>query len=95
MNDERIIEHLVKKLNALERKNQYTYATWVAAESVDADLSIIDTGDVSEITGTSEVRFVPRGAHVSGLTAGATILCTKNPWVIVAVVKGDITLAEI
>lgn len=70
----------------------FIYATFIEAEAVDANLSIIQQTD------GSEARFVPKGAHVTGLTEGDTILCIKGkgvPLTILMKVVGDITLAAI
>ena len=65
----------------------FVTATYTAAEAVDGNLSKID------IDG-EECRFVPK-ANIT-LTAGDNLLCvrTKNiPLTIIAVLKGDISLA--
>jgi hypothetical protein len=70
----------------------YSYGTWVQAESVDANLSQVTLAGTEDIA-----RFVPKGAHVTGLTAGDTVLMVRAkgaPLTIIARVVGDITLAE-
>lgn len=70
----------------------FIYASFVAAETVDPDLSEVQLAD------GSSSRFVPKGEHVSGLTIGDTLLCVKGkgvPLTIMMKVVGDITLAEI
>lgn len=67
-------------------------ATFIQAESVDANLSEI------EILG-ERIRFVPKLEHVTGLTTGMTVVCNRRtketPLTIVGIRSGDITLATI
>src|SRR5688572_13854780 len=73
-------------------KSPFVYATWVAAESGDANLSEVT------LAGGTTANFVPKAAHVTGLVAGQTVLCVKGPGVpltIVARVVGDITTATV
>ncbi len=82
-----------KRLGNMKNPISAVYGTWVAAEASDANLSQVSlSGD----GGTA--RFVPKGAHVTGLSAGQTVLCIKGPSVpltIIARTVGDITLASI
>lgn len=73
----------------------YFTARWVSAEAADGNLSILDTGTVSEITGTSQMRWIPKLSSVTGLTSTSTVLCTANPVVIIGIIVGDITLAAV
>lgn len=91
---DQLTEELLLTVDKLKRTSPFFYASWVEAESVDANLSIIDTGLVNEITNTSQMRFVPKAESVSP-SAGDRILCSSNPVVILAVVVGDISLAEV
>lgn len=74
---------------------QFVYGVWVGAESVDANLSRVRIPggnlDGSDLT----LQFVPKGAHVTGLTTSSTVLCAGSPLCIIAVVVGDISLADI
>jgi hypothetical protein len=76
-------------------KPTHFYATWVSAEAVDSNLSIIDTKIYNELTGTSHVRWVPKLSHVTGLTTSSTVLCTINPVCIIGIVVGDVKKASI
>lgn len=71
----------------------YFYGTFVATEAADANLSKITVAG-----NAAEFRFVPRLAHVTGLTAGETVLCVKGkgvPLTIIGRVVGDISLASV
>lgn len=71
----------------------FVYATFVAAEALDANLSKVT------LSGTTEqARFVPKLVHVTGLAAGNTLLCIKGkgvPLTIVGRVAGDISIASV
>lgn len=71
--------------------NRYIYARWNGSESVDANLS-----SVTPTGSTEAVRYCPKLSHVTGLTAGDTVLCIKDrgiPLTIIGRPVGDITLA--
>lgn len=70
-------------------------AVFVSAEAADANLSIIDTNLFNEVTGTSQVRFVPKLTHVTGLTTSSTLLVSTNPFCIIGIKHGNITLASV
>jgi hypothetical protein len=72
----------------------FFFAQYVQAEAVDANLSVIDTGLVNPVTNTSLIHFIPKLASVTGLTAGAVLLCSVNPVVILGIISGDITQAS-
>ncbi len=64
--------------------------TWAATESVDANLSQV------VLQGGTWCRYVPKMAHVTGLTAGKTVLLESSPTVplhIVGVLAGQIKSA--
>lgn len=68
------------------------YATWLAAEDVDPDLSHI------VLTNGAEVHGVRKYSHVTGLTLGMTVVCesvgpSKN-LIICGIPVGDISLYE-
>jgi hypothetical protein len=71
-------------------RDAYLHATFLATET-DATLSrILLTGDIEE------ARWVRKLAHVTGLTAGDTVLCVKGPTTpltIIGKISGDITQA--
>lgn len=67
-------------------------ATWVASESVDANLSHVQLADGSPIRGVRKYR------HVTGLSFGVQVVIegigpNKNA-TIVGILEGDITLYE-
>lgn len=71
--------------------SQFIYATWISAETTDANLSQIQLAD-----GTT-VRGVPKLANagsVTALAAGKTVICVNpgnnKPLMIVDVIKGNI-----
>lgn len=88
-----VIEQLLVRIERLERKRHIFHAQWVSAEGTDANLSVIATGIPSEITGTDQIRFVPKLSGVSP-SAGDTVVCLRDPVIIIGVLVGDITLAE-
>ncbi len=90
--NEEIINSILARLTRLEKSKPTFRAEWVQTESADANLSIIKTGEPSEITGTDRIRFVPKLASVSPV-AGDIVECTRNPIIILGVVRGDINLA--
>jgi len=76
----------------LIQKHSYRilYGTWLAAETEDANLSKI-------LIEGFEVRWAPKLAHVTGLTAGNQVMCIKGPGVpvtILGAIQGDITKAK-
>lgn len=82
------IRHFVLGVMQENKQPSTIWATWLAAESVDADLSQITlpNGDV--------ITKVPRFNSASGFTAGDRILCLNDPGkplIIMAIVRGDIT----
>lgn len=79
----------------MEHPAPHFLARWVSAEAVDTNLSIIDVGLTNPITGTSQVRFVPKLTSVTGLTSTSIVLCTTNPVFIIGITHGDIRLAEV
>lgn len=89
------INRLAQAIRGRPVRPQFVYGIWVSAEAVDANLSqvVIPGGnlDGSDLTH----RFVPKGAHVTGLTTSSTVLCAGNPLCIIARVQGDISLADI
>lgn len=67
------------------------YGTWAAAEASDANLSQVI------LQGGTWCRYVPKLSHVTGLTAGKTVLLSATPGVplhITGVLVGDIRLAS-
>lgn len=66
------------------------FAQWVAAETLDANLS--------QITADSQTfRFVPKFSHVTGLVAGDSLVCIKFhgiPMIIFGKIVGDVTQSE-
>lgn len=89
------VGRLAKAVRGRKQRPHFVYGRWVAAEAVDGNLSqvLIPGGnlDGSDLT----LRFVPKGAHITGLTTSSTVLCVANPLCIIAVVVGDISLADI
>lgn len=73
----------------------FVYGTWVGAEAVDPNLSRVLIPGAGLDGQPAEHRFVPKGAHVTGLTANARVLCGGSPLCILAVVVGDTSLANI
>jgi len=71
------------------------FPVYVGPEAVDPNLSIVDMGVVEESTATSEIRFVPKNANITGLETGMTLICLGPPFVIIGILQGDTTLAEI
>lgn len=90
-NDE-TINIILKRLTLLEHKKTTFRAVWVSVEAADANLSIIETGEPSEITGTDQLRFIPKLASASP-AAGDVVECLRDPVIILGVVRGDINLA--
>ena len=77
---------LIKAMQALQQKAPVTavnrlyvtgvqtyYGTWQAAEVADANLSIV------KLQGGTICRFVAKGSHVTGLSAGDTVKLEKSP----------------
>lgn len=80
----RIVEELIQK-----QAYHILYGTWVAAETEDANLSKITIEGV-------QVRWAPKLASVTGLTAGKQVMCIKGPGVpvtIIGLIQGNITKA--
>ena len=93
---EELVMELLERIKRLERTSgRVITATYVSAEAVDGNLSVLRLPVVSEITGTDEVRFVPKYAHVTGLTAGTRVYCWTNPFIIIGIPEGDVTLAVV
>lgn len=92
---EEMIFDVLRELHALRERTIFFMANWVSTEVADANLSIIDVGIVNDITGTSQIRFVPKAKSVTGLVAGSTVLCSKNPLLILCEVAGDVKVAII
>lgn len=90
--DNDTINEILKRLRVLELRKPTFRAQWVSAEGSDANLSIIKTGEPSEITGTDQLRFIPKLASASPV-AGDIVECTRDPIIILGVVRGDINLA--
>lgn len=91
---EELIKQILWRLEQIEATREHFFATWVQAESVDSNLSIIDVGEPNEIYNTSQIRFIPKLSGVSP-TAGQTVICLRNPVIILGVVVGDVTLASV
>jgi hypothetical protein len=89
-----LINQILWRLEQIEASKEHFFATWVQAESVDSDLSIIDVGEPNEIYNTSQIRFIPKISGVSP-SAGQTVICLRNPVIILGVIVGDVTLAEV
>lgn len=94
---DRLVDAIINAVEArlLHKKigagSEMMYATWVAAESVDSNLSQIT------LAGSGTCRFVPKLAHVTGLSAGDSILCYRSRGVTLTIIGrpvGDITLAS-
>lgn len=66
----------------------------MSAEAVDSNLSIIDTGLVNDVMGTSQIRFVPKLAHVTGMTTSSTLLVSVDPLCIIGIKHGKTHLAS-
>lgn len=85
------VETVMKQLGNVV--SPFVYATFVAVEAADADLSKVT------LSGSATVaRFVPKLSHVTGLSAGQTLLCIKSkgvPLTIIGRVVGDISLATV
>lgn len=84
-----------KALRGKPPRRQFVYGVFVAAETVDANLSQVRIpGGASDGTDAT-LRFVPKGEHVTGLAAGNTVLLVGSPHCIIAKVVGDASLAEV
>lgn len=89
-----VIDQAVRRVLKEELGNvvsPFIYATFVAAESVDSNLSEVTFAD----GGTA--RFVPKLASAGSLSAGNTLLCVKGkgvPLTILGRVVGKTTLAN-
>lgn len=74
--------------------NSILYGTWVASETVDANLSQVQLpGD-----GAPVARGVRKLAHVTGLVVGSQVMMLKSgntPLTIIGVVVGDVTKLEV
>lgn len=82
---------LASKLGGVSSPLSGVYGTWLSAEAVDANLS-----QVALTNNPDPARWVPKGAHVTGLVAGDTILMIHGgniPLTILMKVVGNITLA--
>ena len=88
------IGRLAKAVKGRSPRPQFVYGVWLGAESVDSDLSRIRIPGGNLDGSDQTVRFVPKGAHVTGLTTQSTVLCAGSPLCIIAVVTGDISLAD-
>lgn len=92
-NVEREFARAIQDVVVKEIRNSAPYFTtgiWVAAETVDSNLSSVRVGD-------SILRFVPKLSGVSP-SANDTVLMLKAPGVpltIMGVLVGDITQAEV
>lgn len=84
-----------RQAGAANSRKPIFYAKWVAAESVDANLSQIYVAGAGFDASDEIFRFVPKLAHVTGLSTSSTVLCLGSPLCIIGVVVGDITLAEV
>lgn len=78
-----------------KHKSPFTYGIWIQAETEDANLSRVLAPGAALDGGDLVLRYVPRAAHVSGLTTTSTVLMGGNPLCILAVVVGDISLASV
>jgi hypothetical protein len=72
----------------------FAYGIYRGAEAEDPNLSKVEIPG-TEGSEVDRVRWVPKLRHVTGLSNGDTVLCTKSPYVIIGVVVGDVTLAEV
>lgn len=89
------VARLAKVLKARKNRSGATYGIWVEAETSDPNLSrVLLPGAAKDGTDVT-LRFVPKGAHVTGLTSTSTVLMTGNPLCIIARVVGDITTAVV
>lgn len=77
------------------RRNDVVYGIWQGAETEDVDLSKVLVAGAGLDGSDVVLRYIPKAAHVTGLTTSSTVLCLGNPLCIIAVVVGDITLAAI
>lgn len=71
------------------KQHAIVQGTWNYAETVDANLSSVTVSK-------REYRYVPKGAHVTGLVAGDPVLCVYSPGTsltIIGKIVGDISLA--
>lgn len=88
------VGRLAKAIRKQKKSNGYVYGIWTGAEVIDSDLSQVFIPGAG-LDGRGEThRFVPRGAHVTGLTNPSLVLCMGNPLCIIARVVGDAFLAE-
>lgn len=89
-------QELASEIIALVRRelpeNPFVRAVWVSAETEDANLSQVRVPWVGDVDGTDLVRWVPKASHVTGLTAGQTVICIRNPLTIIGIQVGDISL---
>ena len=85
--------HFRKNDDNNHSQSPFVYAVWRSAEAEDANLSNIELPGTDGGT-PNRIRWVPKLNRVTGLTDGQTILCIKQPYIIIGIVVGDITLAE-
>lgn len=84
-----------RQAGAANSKRPIFYARWLGTEAVDANLSQIYVAGAGFSEADATIRFVPKLAHVTGLSTSSTVLCLGSPLCIIGVVVGDITLAEV
>lgn len=91
------VQRLAKAVRGKKRRTgpAFVYGIFVASEAVDANLSQITIPGAGIDGADMLVRFVPKAEHVTGLVAPCTVLCVGSPLCIIAIVVGDITLAEV
>lgn len=86
---------LATTIRGKKKRSESFYGVWVGPEAVDANLSQVRVPG-GNLDGSDAIfRFIPKGAHVTGLTTSSTVLVSGNPMCIIAIVVGDITLASI
>lgn len=76
-------------------RSPFVYGIWQAAETADANLSQVLIPGAALDGGDMIARFVPKGAHVTGLTTTSTVLMVGSPLCIIAVVVGNISVAVV
>lgn len=89
------VTRLARVLRSRKNRSGATYGIWVGAEASDANLSQVVLPAAGMGGEDITLRFVPKGAHVTGLTTSSTVLMTGSPLCIIARVVGDITTATV
>lgn len=69
----------------------FFFAKFVSTDPADANLSVIEVPYTNGLTGTNQIRYVPKINSTGTPSTGQTVLCSSNPFIIIGVVVGDIS----